>query len=354
MPDPYFIFLLYNFPEKIKKLVYQKTLIDSVTKKTNYSYSELTFFILNQFLENPENVRFKDFVTKIDQGTNHNVFKVRYEEKDYLVKIAPLKNSYRLEQEFLVLDFLNKQKQNFSPKPILFQQIDLQSTVLIESWMPGDVLTAPPRDRTEWENILHHYLDIHAIQPSVQTMYLPKAVKNANTKYDCVALVKKQLNGLENTLLPVELKSVLRTWEEKLDIRRSDQEIRLCRGDGNFTNFILQGQRIVSVDWEYGGWGAPLFDLVSLLAHPSYVALSFSEMLWAIEYYQQFHQNKNLEKTILSYLLTQSIYWAARYINLLHNTDPHKPYAWRDRPSLRLQNYKSYLNRVTFLMNELM
>jgi thiamine kinase-like enzyme len=104
---------------------------------------------------------------------------------------------------------------------------------------------------------------------------------------------------------------------------------------------ILISKGIVSVDWEFSGWGDPCFDLAGLLAHPAYVDQNLSKIKWAADYYNGLGKQKDFNQKFDDYLLTLFIYWAARYLNLLNNTDQTKPFNWRDRPSLRQENYES-------------
>ncbi|MAT42395.1 MAG: hypothetical protein CL609_08645 [Anaerolineaceae bacterium] len=339
-----------KFPGRVKRWIHQKTIVEPIIKKRYPSNAESILQTVKYIINDPKNAQTNNQILRINQGTNHQVYKIEQNQNKYLAKITSSNLSNRLEREFLVLDFLSNRKLNLSPYPVFFKIINNQYAVLIETWIEGEVLTNPPKNQTEWKKILHHYQDIHAIIPTKKTAYLPKADRNTNTRSNCLALIKSQLKNVRLELLPEELKSLLLKMEENLEFSETNQKTSLCRGDGNFTNFIRQGEKLISVDWEYSGWGDPLFDLVSLLAHPSYVDLSLEDIFWAIGYSKPFYPNKNFDKIIISYLVTLFLYWAARYINLLQNTNSQKPFAWRDRPSLRLQNYEIYIDRAGVLL----
>jgi len=289
---------------------------------------------------------------KLDTGTNHQVFKYEFSNKLYLLKIGSRNNYARLSKELLALIFMDTQDEKLAPKPIAFFREKDNLSVLIAEWIQGKVYQEPPQQDSDWIQIVEHYFRIHSKTPSFHNLYVQSAYQNPCSKQKSKKFIENQLGKVPKEFWPNELISILKLWEEKTFINWSSPKVAFCRGDGNFTNLILTSKRIVSVDWEFSGWGDPYFDLASLLAHPAYVDCNLSKVQWAADYYNRLGKQKDFHQKFNDYLLTLFIYWAARYLNLLYNTDQTKPYKWKDRPTLRQENYEKYVNRAWVFLSE--
>lgn len=289
---------------------------------------------------------------KLDTGTNHQVFKYKNSNESYLIKMASQNKSIRLTKELLALIFINTQDEGLAPKPIAFIRDKDNLSFLITEWIQGKIYQEPPHQDSEWIQIVEHYFRIHSNSPSCHNLFVQTAYQNPCAKQKSKQFIESELGKVPKEFWPIELNSLLQLWEEKTFINWSSPKVAFCRGDGNFTNFIWQSKGIVSVDWEYAGWGDPYFDLASLLAHPAYVDLNLSKIQWVAEYYNGLAKQKDFNQKINDYLLTLYIYWAARYTNLLYNTDQTKPFIWRDRPSLRQENYEKYVKRAKDFLSE--
>jgi len=282
---------------------------------------------------------------KLDSGTNHQVFKYKHSNDEYLLKMASQNKSIRLAKELLALIFMDTQDEKLAPKPIAFFREKDNLSVLIAEWIQGKVYQEPPQQDSEWVQIVEHYFRIHSNSPSFHNIYVQSAYQNPCSKQKSKKFIESQIGKVPKEFWPNEIKALLKLWEEKTFINWSTPKVAFCRGDGNFTNLIMISKGIISVDWEFSGWGDPYFDLASLLAHPAYVDSNLSKVQWVADYYNGLDKQKDFHQKINDYLLTLFIYWAARYLNLLYNTDQTKTFNWRDRPSLRQENYEKYVKR---------
>ena len=307
--------------------------------------------LIDAIFSNSLNSDLSSKIEKVNRGTNHDVYRIHCETGQYAVKIPKKNQANGIERCFSALWILHRNHLVLAPRPIMIEFEQYRLPFMVMSWENGDQFHQPPLEEAAWKMILEHYLKIHQVKPFRTLFHIRKALFNATSADDCRKFVFGQIDRVPKQEWSDEIISLIDLWNRNLSFQWKNIPRVLCRGDANFKNFIIPSQGIVSVDWENGGWGDAAFDIASLLAHPAYVTVPFSHLNWAAEYYSQHSNDPGMLERIIKYLPTITVFWAARYANLLYHMRPNRNYPWEDRRSLREDNYKYYINLSNKLLS---
>jgi thiamine kinase-like enzyme len=181
-----------------------------------------------------------------------------------------------------------------------------------------DHLDNPNQQSNEdWQDLLQHFSTIHSITPHTSPMNLSSAL-SASTVAEGYALVNEQLARLPQEARPTVLQDLIRRLE-RTDIPEWEKApITLCRIDPNLSNSIRNVNGLISVDWEYSGWGDPAYDIADLMAHPQYMDIPSSRWTWLKQTYGDSVDDSTATIRIEAYYKILLVWWVVRNARFLY------------------------------------
>jgi len=257
-------------------------------------------------------------ITHITGGANNLLYRATSSIGDFAIKFTIRDNRDRAGREYEALLALHKANLPLAPKPILLERYRYAQPVVVQTWLNGDVMTAPPTSETEWQSILKHYAIIHTVKPDRTDVSLSSAFLNARNIKTGREIVQQQVAYLPKETQPTSLQDLIHRFERTRFSEWSDAPIALCRVDPNYLNFIRRAGLWGSVDWESSGWGDPAFEIADLMTHPAYRDVSSSRWEWVIDTYCNLTDDPTAAKRIRIYYKIMLVWWVARLARYLY------------------------------------
>jgi aminoglycoside phosphotransferase (APT) family kinase protein len=236
---------------------------------------------------------------------------------DYVVKFVVPDERQRAHREFCTLTVAAEAEPGIAPQPILLDEESYHLPVVVQTWIDGDVLRRPPSGEREWRDLLEYLRVVHSITPTTTCRPLLKAF-SASSSAEARGLVSEQLTRIPEQARPTELKDLVRQFESAQLDEWDYAPTALCRADPNLANFIRSEGGLVSVDWEYSGWGDPAFDIADIMAHPTYATVELSTWSWLATVYSEICGDAKAEHRIRTYYTALLVWWCARLVRYAH------------------------------------
>lgn len=290
-------------------------------------------------------------ITPITGGANNLLYRATNDSGDYAIKFTVRDERNRAGREFAALTALQTAGLTIAPQAIGYAVERFRQPVIVQSWLMGDVLTAPPQTQAEWLALLDHYCLIHSFRPEHTAVELAEAVLNMASGAAGKALIEQQVANLPLAARPASLQTILAWLQNWTPPTWPTPPRTLCRVDGNWRNFIRQPQGFLSVDWENSGWGDPAFELADLMTHPAYTSVDLPTWQWLSAAYATAMPDPTAVLRIQTYYPLMLVWWLVRWARFLYEVpqgldvrlvarSPH----WQSETE---QNYEHYLTKIT-------
>lgn len=271
--------------------------------------------LLCDHLDNPDQQNddsWQDWqITRPDGGANNQLFRVKYAFGDFVIKFTIQDERNRAEREFQALSAIKQAGLKISPLPVFLDKTSYRQPVMVQTWIEGECLAHPPITDEEWLDLLQHFVAIHSVTPSSISINLSNA-ESASTVAGGYALVNEQLSKLPKEARPAILQDLIRRFEQTEIQEWEMPPVTLCRIDPNLSNFIRTRNGLISVDWEYSGWGDPAYDIADLISHPKYMEIPTSRWDWLKQAYSDLADDATATIRIETYCKFLQIWWVVR------------------------------------------
>jgi aminoglycoside phosphotransferase (APT) family kinase protein len=254
-------------------------------------------------------------VVEVSGGSNSRGYHVSRGEDAFLVKIPAVDERNRAGREAAVLQALEAAGVPRVPRLVLFEAEAYGAPVVVETWLEGEPLQAPPESDDEWELLLSHLCQIHGVTEAGMGEQRPD-VDRARDDIDGPGDLLSRIRDLLDEAPP---------REELADVRDLVQSLSeaslpawelpdkvLCRVDHFARNYLRTADGMGSVDWEYAGWGDPANDLSELASHPSYLSVPQERWAWLFGRYAELTGDGQTVQRIEVCLLLRMVGWAVR------------------------------------------
>lgn len=285
-------------------------------------------------------------IVPIAGGANNLLYRATSAHGDYAIKFTIRDERDRAGREYAALQVIEQTGMVLAPRAIWLNQHDYRQPVVVQTWLTGEVLTAPPATEHDWRNLLDLYCWIHTITPEQTSIRLAPATLNVASGDAGKRMIFDHLAKIPPEHRPASLNPII-TWLDAWQPPTWDMPRRaLCRVDSNWRNFLRQHERWVCVDWENAGWGDPAFEWADIITHPAY---SDCDAPWKslIGEYTDRMNDPTAPHRIAIYTLIMRLWWVVRLARYLYEV-PHgldsrlieRPASWQQDT---IKQYERYL-----------
>jgi len=288
-------------------------------------------------------------ITPIAGGANNRVYRGSGPGGNVAIKFTIRDQRRRAEREYAALRALEQHALAIAPRPVALDTSSAQP-VVVQTWLDGELLRAPPGTDDDWSHLVQHLATIHTVTPANTGITLASAVLAADSAVSCRRLVHEQLALLPPAAQPAELVALVQRLDRRRHRRWPPPPVALCRVDPNTSNFIRRAGPWASVDWENSGWGDPAFEIADLITHPAYLEVAPARWDWVVERYCRLARDTNTALRIGVYRRTLLVWWVARLARVLYDVprgEDRRLVAWpADWEAETKRKYQHYLERA--------
>lgn len=269
-------------------------------------------------------------LAQITGGANNLLYRAATERADLAIKFTIRDARDRAGREYNTLQALSRAGVNLGPRAILLDRQRYTYPVVVQTWVDGTVVDAPPVDDAEWHALLAHFAAIHQRTPKHVAEALPDAVLSIRSPAAARDHIQQQVARLPRSAQPPELQGMLTMIEDMCLPSWPPPRPTLCRCDPNIRNLIRRPDRWLSADWENSGWGDPAFEIADLIAHPSYIDVPEEQWENVITMYCSLSDDPTAIERIPIYHAMMLLWCAARFAfshyHVIHHqlTDDHR------------------------------
>lgn len=238
-------------------------------------------------------------------GFNGVVWRARSSRgEEVAVKLSLVDSRRRGQREFSATRRLADEGVDAAAVPLALVE-DADLTALVSSWCPGSPLASLPRaDSPTWSRVVATYVAVHGCSCSG----LETAVDGATISQFLDVAETRAVYASRTAFLPV-----LRELRRRLDRPYSDRCTKaLTHGDTGFANWLVDGDEVRLVDWEYAGVGDPCADMAGICTHPSHLDLDETTRTRLILEHAVALGSEELVERTLAFVLALLGIWCAR------------------------------------------
>ena len=257
-------------------------------------------------------------IKKVSGGYNNLVYRVQNGEADIAVKFTIKDKRHRARREFYALQILAEAGLKVSPQALWLDEENYTLPVVVQSWESARPFDAPPKSRLDWEAFLSHYSIIHSLKQESSNSKVTDAVINFRNGLHGKEFVLEAVGPLPVEARPAGLKHLLNWFEDWRPPAFPEAPSAFCRVDPNWRNFIRQGEKIISVDWENSGWGDPAFEIADMMCHPEYEHTTPEDWAFIIQTYASLTGDPDCHLRIMTYQLELQLWWVIRWARFLY------------------------------------
>ena len=291
-------------------------------------------------------------ITPIRGGANSLVYRATAPDNDLAIKFMVRDSRQRAQREFCALTALPQSGLAIAPSPILLEDTCYAQSVMVQSWLHGQVIDAPPATEAEWQRLVEQHALIHSVAADKTDLPL-RAVISPNSLAGCHQALHTQLQFIPGEKRTPELQALSERFYALPIQEWPTAPAMLCHDDANITNFVRRSGLWATVDWENSGWGDPTFDIADLMAHPGYMTVGHDRWHWVVQTYCDMIGQTIAARRIWIYYQMMLVWWVARLERALYEIpaglDPRlveRPPTWqRDI----LNKRKHYVDRAVQL-----
>ena len=292
-------------------------------------------------------------IAPVGGGANNLVHRVAGPSGTFAIKFAIRDERDRAGREAAAMQAVEDAGLSFVPRLVLLDRDTYPQPVVVQTWLDGEALTAPPQSDTEWAALVAHYAAIHTITPAHTAQTLRPAVTIAASGVAGKALVRAHAQRLPPDARPPELAALLDTFEVWKPPTWPAPPPVLCRADPNHRNFIARPDGWASVDWENSGWGDGAFELADLVTHAAYEEVPAARWAWVAEQYVAQCGDAGAARRIAAYILVMRVWWAVRLARYVYEVPRGlderllaRPAAWHEETTARYERYLQQAQRA--------
>ncbi|MEO7909983.1 MAG: aminoglycoside phosphotransferase family protein [Roseiflexaceae bacterium] len=257
-------------------------------------------------------------VTRVAGAGNNLLYRASSATHDLAIKFTIRDARDRAGREYAALLALQQAGLTIAPEPLWLDRDRYSQPVVVQSWLVGTLLVAPPADDDEWQRLLDHYLAIHALTHAHSSIALLPAVMNMDSAIDGFDRIRQQLAYIPKPEQPTDLHELIRNVEATRLPDWPTPPSALCRNDPNTLNFMRRPHGWASVDWENAGWGDPAFEIADLITHPAYMPVASERWEWLISAYCARCGDPGAAIRMRVYQRLMLIWWVARLARTLY------------------------------------
>lgn len=245
--------------------------------------------------------------------------------------------------------------QQISAKPIALHLdiAELEGDVVISQWLEGENRVSPPaaNQQEDWLAILQSLAQVHAVQPAMSKIELPRAASPAQHPIENFELIHQRFNELPQgqlgqlhhaeiaRLIEAIKAAVPPYWEEA-------PALRLIHSDCHSANMLWHEGRVLLVDWENSGWADPALDIANMAANWRFMDLPQSHQDWLRETYGEMRSDPTLPKRAAVYTLQLDMIWLMLYSRLLRQREDHPQMQMKDSLEFQTTLQTRYYERI--------
>jgi len=284
-------------------------------------------------------------ITRVAGAGNNLLFRATNDAHDLAIKFTIRDARDRAGREYAALLALQQAGLVIAPVPLWRDRDRYPQPVVVQSWLAGTVLVAPPVGDDEWQRLIDHYLAVHTLTPA-SGIALPPAVLNMHSVADGLDRIGQQLVYIPAPEQPAALHELIRNVEAARLPNWPAPPLALCRVDPNTLNFVRQPDAWRSVDWENAGWGDPAYEIADLITHPAYIGVPPERWEWLIAAYCARCGDAGAATRIRVYWLLMLIWWVARLARYLYEVPRGgdqrlvtRPAGWQEDIRTKYEHY---------------
>jgi aminoglycoside phosphotransferase (APT) family kinase protein len=293
-------------------------------------------------------------IEPIGGGRNNLLYRARGELGDFAVKFTIRDDRDRAGSEYRALLALERAGLDLAPRPVLLEQTRYRQPVVIQSWLNGEIIGVAPTSEADWRLLVEHYAAVHRVTPANTDVALDAAILTMDSASAGLRRIAKELAHIPSSERPGELRRLIDSLDRVTFPDWPPPPVTLCRADSNPQNFLRRPAGLVSVDWEYSGWGDPAFELAELRCHPAYLGVLAPTIDDLVAMYASPPDDPTFLLRVRTYYQLVLVWWAARFARVLyeveHGLDERlapRPLTWRAET---MSNYDEYVRRVCNLI----
>ncbi len=256
-------------------------------------------------------------IAPVAGGANNLLFRATRGDDDYAVKFTVRDERRRAWREYTALAALQHCGLAVAPRAMWLDETRCRQPVVVQTWLDGEGLSAPPACGADWQALLGHYCAIHTLTPAHTSLDIADAVLNVAGGAAGKRLVREHAARLPANAQPESLRVLLAWLDAWTPPEWQPPPRALCRVDANWRNFIRRPAGWASVDWENSGWGDPAFEIADLITHPAYADVPLSRWEPLCEEYAEMRRDAGALQRIHTYITVMRVWWvvrAARYL----------------------------------------
>ena len=292
-------------------------------------------------------------VSPIAGGANNRLYHAANGEQTCAIKLTIRDERDRAGREYAALRVIKAAGADFAPRAVLLDRDTYRQPVIVQSWLDGNVLAAPPHSAAQWDALMQHYCAIHRITPERTPVVLRPATINVASGKAGKVFIREHAERIPHAARPTSLAALLKQVEAWQPPEWAAPPVALCRVDSNWRNFIVRPTTgWASVDWENSGWGDPAFEWADLMTHPSYP----SDAPWQelVDQYAAQMNDITAPLRIQTYYAIMLAWWVVRMARFLYEVprglDPRlvvRPANWQEQAQ---RQYDDFLARATLTL----
>ena len=249
---------------------------------------------------------------QIHEGGNNQLFRATSGQSDFAIKFTIRDERDRAGHEYAALRALQEANLDLAPKPILLDRDSYHQPVVVQSWLPGEMVQEPPRSDEAWSDWLQHIATIHAVTPDQVTVELNNCLGNANGAEGYA----REIRRIRGSAAEGGVSRPVMELVEKLECLSINHwppvPTCLCRADYNVRNLIRHEGTLKSVDWEYAGWGDPAEDMTELITHVTYMDIPDSRREAIIDSFVEESEIDHVRERIEVCVAIKVVAWLVR------------------------------------------
>jgi aminoglycoside phosphotransferase (APT) family kinase protein len=257
------------------------------------------------------------WVTPLVGGTNNALYRATRQDGDVVIKWCIRDARGRAEREYAALTWLDQVAPGCAPRPIMLEATRYSKPVVVQTYVDGAVLTAPPRDDAEWLALIACLVRIHQVPMAGGTQIQPAFI-NADSVAAGRQMIRTQLTAIPEDAWPATLHELVWALDAIVMTDLAPVPLTLCHVDSNHRNFVQTTAGMVAVDWENSGWGDPSFEIAELIAHPAYLTVPADRWQWVIDTYARLMGHPHVRERIATHLRIYRVWWAVRLARYLY------------------------------------
>lgn len=251
-------------------------------------------------------------------GANGRLFRATGPGADLAVKWTPRDTRDRAGREFAALTLLARSGAAVAPAPVLLDRDSYRLPVVVQSWLDGEVLDAPPHSDDAWAALVAALATAHRRTAGAAPPDVERAVITALDAADAKALVASHAARLPADARPAALRRLLDRFDAWTPPAWPARRRALCHTDANWRNVLRRPGLWGLVDWENSGWGDPAFDVADLLTHPAYDAVPAERWPQVVAAYAAAADDPDAPQRIEAYAPALRVWWAVRWARTLY------------------------------------